>query len=66
MTHVDAAHLARDLGGPVVLPMHFWTFADHNGDPGAFLDACQHFAPQARPLLLRPGECYVARKEQGA
>jgi L-ascorbate 6-phosphate lactonase len=60
---VEAAKLAHAAGVKVAIPCHFWTFAEHHGDPGEFLDACKQFAPEVKPLLMAQGELFVATKE---
>jgi L-ascorbate 6-phosphate lactonase len=56
---VEAAKLAADCGAKAVIPCHFWMFAEHNGDPARFLEACNVHAPKARPLLMTQGELFV-------
>ncbi|MCL5045233.1 MAG: MBL fold metallo-hydrolase [Actinobacteria bacterium] len=55
----EAAHLVRDIQPRVAIPNHYWMFAEQNGDPGAFLEACRELAPDARPVLLTLGECFL-------
>lgn len=59
---VEAAQLARDCGAQVVIPCHFWMFAEHNGNPAQFLDAMKEYAPAADAHLMGQGECYVYRR----
>ena len=59
---VAAAMLARDAGAKVVIPCHFWMFAEHGGSPAQFMDACKQYAPGARSLLMSQTECFVYRK----
>lgn len=56
---VEAAKLAHDAHAKVVIPCHFWTFAQHLGSPLEFLDACQQYAPEVQPLLMTQGELLV-------
>ena len=58
---VQAAMLARDAGAKVVIPCHFWMFAEHGGNPAQFLDACKQYAPGARALLMSQTELFVYR-----
>ncbi|MDI7276909.1 MAG: MBL fold metallo-hydrolase, partial [Anaerolineae bacterium] len=55
---VEAARLARAAGARVVIPCHFWMFAEHGGDPAGFLRACKAHAPHVRPLLMTQGESF--------
>jgi L-ascorbate 6-phosphate lactonase len=59
---VEAARLAADCGAQVAIPCHFWTFAEHGGNPAEFMDACKLYAPTARALLMAHGEHYIYRK----
>jgi L-ascorbate 6-phosphate lactonase len=59
---VEAARLARDAGAKVAIPCHFWTFAEHGGNPAEFLDACKEYAPEVKALLMAHGEGFVYRK----
>jgi L-ascorbate 6-phosphate lactonase len=59
---VEAARLAADSGARVVIPCHFWMFAEHNGNPAQFLEACKTLAPQVRPQLMSQGELLIYSK----
>ena len=59
---IEAAKLARDAHAKLAIPCHFWMFAEHNGNPAQFLDACKEFAPEVEPHLMSPGELLVYRK----
>ena len=56
MNHIDAAMMAQQAQPGLVIPCHYWMFAEHGGDPAAFLYACEHFCPGVRAVLLAPGE----------
>jgi len=64
----EAARLAHDLRADVVIPSHFWMFPQHNGDPGAFLRACERLAPEVKPVLMCQAERYIytQKARQGA
>lgn len=53
---IEAARLAHDSGAKIAIPCHFWMFAEHNGNPMQFLQACKELAPGTRPVLLSQGE----------
>lgn len=38
------------------VPCHYWNFAQHLGDPNAFLNEMQKQAPDLKTMLLFPGE----------
>ena len=59
---VQAAMLARDARAKVVIPCHYWMFAEHGGSPAQFMDACKEYAPGARSLLMSQTELFVYRK----
>jgi L-ascorbate 6-phosphate lactonase len=59
MNSEEAALLARDLSPRVAIASHFWMFVEHGGDPAAFLQSCGKVAPGVKPLVMKPGECYV-------
>jgi L-ascorbate 6-phosphate lactonase len=62
LSGVEAAKLAHDAGARVAIPCHFWTFAEHGGNPAEFLDACKEYAPEVKALLMAYGEGFVYRK----
>jgi L-ascorbate 6-phosphate lactonase len=65
MNHVDAAMLVQQVKPRYAIPCHFWTFAEQGaGDPAGFVHACKHYAPEVKPLLLKPGERFLCQKGQ--
>lgn len=63
MNPIDAAMLTRQAAPRVVIPCHFWTFAEQGaGDPGSFLHACASLAPKTKAMLLRPGEGFSLKR----
>ena len=62
MNPEEAAKLARDAEAKVAIPCHFWTFAEHNGDPGKFIEACRQITPEVKVELIVQGGCYVYGK----
>jgi L-ascorbate 6-phosphate lactonase len=65
MNPIDAAMLVQQAKPQVAIPCHFWTFAEQgNGDPGGFVHACRHFAPDVRTVLLKPGEGLTVKKRK--
>ena len=54
--------LAREADAKVAIPCHFWTFAEHNGDPGRFIEACKEEAPDVKVELMGQGGCYIYGK----
>lgn len=65
MNAQQAACTAAELGLRVAIPCHFWTFAEHGGDPFAFSEYLRKDTPSCNPLLMRQGEVWLTggRKE---
>ena len=63
MNGIEAAKLAAAAHAKVVIPCHFWMFAQHHGDPLEFLDACKEFAPEVRPMLMTQGERFIYQRQ---
>ena len=55
LTPEEAARAAAALGVRVAAPCHYWLFAEHGGDPGAFAAACAALAPEVTPVLIPLG-----------
>ena len=55
----DAARLSADVGAGIAIPSHYWMFAEQNGNPGDFVEACGELAPRVRPVIISPGEPYL-------
>jgi L-ascorbate 6-phosphate lactonase len=54
----EGARLAGLVGARLAIPCHFWLFVNQNldgGTPGAFIEHCKTFAPQARAKVLTIG-----------
>ena len=63
MNHIDAARLIQQAKPQYAIPCHYWTFAEQGGgDPAGFIHACNHFCPEVRALLLKPGEAFTIRR----
>lgn len=60
---VEAAKVAEAAHAKVVIPCHFWMFAQHLGNPGEFLNACKELAPLICPLLMTQGERFIYRQQ---
>ncbi|NLV73167.1 MAG: MBL fold metallo-hydrolase [Chloroflexi bacterium] len=61
---VQAAQLAAVSGAEYAIPCHFWMFAEHNGNPAQFLEACRELAPKVVPVLLSQGETWIYPPER--
>jgi len=59
----EAAMLANKSGAKIAIPCHFWMFAEHNGNPAEFLEACKEYAPAVQPLLMTQGEMFLFTKQ---
>jgi L-ascorbate 6-phosphate lactonase len=60
LNSVEAAQLAEDSKARTVIPCHFWTFAEHRGDPQEFHDQTAKLAPETKAFIFCQGEiiCY--------
>ncbi len=58
----EAAMVARDVEAKLVIPCHFWMFAQHNGDPELFLKKAAEYAPAATAMLMTQASCYIYKK----
>jgi len=63
MNAVEAAKLAHAAGVKVVIPCHYWMFAEHNGNPAEFMEACKQYAPGVNAHLMSQGELFEYKKE---
>lgn len=63
LTEEEAALLTRDVSPAWVIPMHFWMFVEHGGDPARFLEYCRRYAPAITAKVLKPGEAVLFRSE---
>jgi L-ascorbate 6-phosphate lactonase len=62
----EAAKLADRLKIKTVIPCHFWTFKEHNGengDPLSFETAMKKHCEKGKPIFLTPGEIIIIGKE---
>lgn len=58
----EAALLTKIVRPRLVIPTHFGMFAEHNGDPAAFLQQCVELGPSSRAVLMEPGGEYIFRR----
>ncbi|ADL12481.1 MBL fold metallo-hydrolase [Acetohalobium arabaticum] len=56
---LEAALVTRDCKVEVVIPSHFWMFAEHNGNPGEFVEYVDYIAPEAESELITLGDYYL-------
>jgi len=59
MNAQEAAQAAGELGLQQAVPCHFWTFAEHGGDPAAFAHHLTAKAPGCALHMLRQGETWI-------
>ena len=55
MNETEAAMLTGRCGARIVIPSHFWLFAEHGGCPATFRDQVKLLATGTEVLLLTPG-----------
>lgn len=56
MNEQDAVTFCSLLQPKLVIPCHYWTFAEHHGDPGLFQELMGLQCPKQQYLLMAPGE----------
>ncbi|MBS3765376.1 MBL fold metallo-hydrolase [Candidatus Bipolaricaulota bacterium] len=54
-----AALVARECNAKIAIPSHFWTFAEHGGDPGKFREYVNLVAPNTKPEILALGKPFL-------
>ncbi len=52
----DASYITSWVKPDKVIPSHFWMFAEHCGDPGAFAEYCRAIAPGTEIIIPAIGE----------
>lgn len=52
----DASYITAWVKPDKVIPSHFWMFAEHGGDPGAFTEQCKIIAPESEIVIPAIGE----------
>lgn len=57
----QAAELTAIVQPRLAIPCHFWMFKEQNGDPEAFIKACDAKCPSVKVNLLRPGERLILK-----
>jgi len=65
MNAVEACRLAGLVKPKIIIPAHFWMFAEHmkqNGDPAKFLEEAKKLPAGIKPLVMAPGEKFIYKK----
>ncbi len=65
MDAVEGAKTAIETGAAWAVPCHFWTFAEHGGDPYAFSQYLQSCSESCRPRLMQQGEIWNTAEGTG-
>lgn len=63
MNAAEGAEAARLCGARYGVPCHFWTFAEHGGDPGEFCRLLENNG-SCTPLCFRQGEIQIINGKQ--
>ncbi len=58
MDAASAAVYAELSGAGLIIPCHYWMFAEQGGDVGEFVRACSRTCSDAKVALLTPGQGY--------
>ncbi len=56
LNEAEAVALCRTIKPRLMIPCHYWNFAEHHGDPGLFMQLIQEQFPGQRYVLMPPGE----------
>lgn len=56
MSEKDAVLLCDAIKPTLVIPCHYWMFAEQHGDPGLFIKTLKASNPEQKYLLMCPGE----------
>jgi L-ascorbate 6-phosphate lactonase len=59
MNAVDAGKTAMEVGAKLAIPCHFWTFAEHQGNPKEFIDYLEKNSDTCKPKCMRHGEMLI-------
>ena len=60
MGPAEAARLTAEIEPAVVIPMHWGLVAENTTDPDLFINALAAAGSRARPVVMLPGDCYIA------
>jgi len=52
----DASYITYQVDPKIVIPCHYWMFAEHGGDPGEFTCQCSRIAPKVKIIMPAIGE----------
>ena len=56
LNEVEGAKAAEVIQAKLTIPCHFWTFAEHFGNPHLFMNEMAQNYPNLKYTLMRPGE----------
>lgn len=56
MSEQDAVRLCEKIRPRMVIPCHYWNFAEHGGDPGVFAVQIQECLPHQKYIIMAMGE----------
>jgi len=55
----DAATLCEIIKPELIIPCHYWNFAEHHGDPGLFAGILKERLPNQKFYIMRMGESII-------
>jgi len=58
LNEAEMVSLCALIRPEIVIPCHYWNFAEHHGDPGLFIDIMKEELPGQNYLLMMPGESH--------
>lgn len=56
MNESEMVQLCKELNPGLVIPCHYWNFAEHGGNPGLFMECMQNMCPSNRYRVMAMGE----------
>ncbi len=65
LNSAEGAELALFCGAKAVIPCHFYTFAEHGGDPQAFKKEMEEKCPECKVIMMRTAEMILYNKQEG-
>lgn len=61
MNSAEACRLAGIVKPGILIPVHFWMFAEQNGDPAEFMEEAKKLPAGIKPFIMAPGEKFIYR-----
>lgn len=59
LNEAEAVSLCGFFNPKLMIPCHYWNFAEQHGDPGKFMELIHNQLPNQQYLIMAPGECHI-------